>query len=207
MEGLDFTPDTTPELISLLAGVLLVISLSIYVVRLIRGASIPNPATWGIWLLVGLINLVTYLHVVRGNLSNTIVIIVANLGVAAITGYSFFKGRFSPLGLTEKISLVLALFVGIIWQLTGNPILANLILQVVYIISFIPTVVGLARGEIKETPLPWVLAVVSYTLMTVPTFLHWSAERWVELAHPLINGIFGNGLVAYYSLRGSKKVC
>jgi hypothetical protein len=122
------------------------------------------------------------------------------LGIISVTFYSLRFGRFSKLGIIDTVCLILGLIVVAIWQLTGDPITANLILQVVYVISFIPTIIGLSKGSLFESSTPWVFAVLSYLLMIIVTISHWEQSSWVELAHPVLNGVIGNGVVAYYAL-------
>lgn len=173
-----------------------------YLRQVVRGRSTPNPATWLIWLVIGLINATTYFLVVEGNLLRSLSLILVNLGILVITLYSFFRGKFSPIGATELSCLSMGLAVGVLWQVTGNPILANLTLQVVYLISFVPTILGLHRGRLYERPWPWVLAVGTYVFMILAVVASWRRDSWVALAHPVLNGLLGNGLVAFYAFRG-----
>lgn len=193
------------QLFSLGAGLFACASMSLYFLQVVRGGSVPNPATWIIWLIIGLINTATYFFVVGGSWVQSLALIVVTTAIFAVTIYSIIRGKFAKLGFLEKICLVFAVLIGAIWQVTGDPNLSNLILQVVYIISFIPTVVGLHNGALREQPWPWVLSLGCYTLMIAAVISNWSTASWVALAHPIINGLIGNSIVVYYAVTGPRE--
>lgn len=189
------------DFLSLAGSVFALLSMGSYVVLLLRGATTPNPASWIIWLVIGVINTVTYLSTVEGDWSRAGVLIIVTTGILLVTVYSLVRGRFSRLGRLEISVLALALAVGTFWQMTGNAILANLVLQMVYVISFVPTVIGLRNGSIKEHPGPWALSVFAYVAMIASVFVNWETNHWVALAHPILNGLLGNGMVVFYALK------
>ncbi|MDO8643470.1 MAG: hypothetical protein Q7S00_00700, partial [bacterium] len=141
---------------------------------------------------------------VRGDLWQSMITIIATTGIFLIFLYSLFRGKFTRLGKVELFCLVAAFLVGIVWKTTGDAIFANLLLQGIYFISFIPTVLGLLKGTMKDRSLPWVLAFIAYALMIIVILLRWSEGSWAALAHPIINGLLGNGsiaLITFFNLR------
>jgi hypothetical protein len=194
------------EILSLCGSVFAILSMTIYFLQVVKGTSKPNPATWIIWLIVGVINLITYFYVVEGGVLRTGVLVVVTSGIAAVTIYSLIYGKFSRLSLTDSICLILAGFVVVFWQTTGDPVRANLILQIVYAVSFIPTIIGLHKGTLVEKHLPWSLAIGAYCFMLLAVIVDWHKTHWVALAHPIINGLIGNGIVAYYAVRNMRLV-
>ncbi len=193
------------QLFSFGASIFACISMSLYFFQVVKGGSVPNPATWIIWLIIGLINTATYFFVVGGSWVQSLALIVVTTAIFLVTFYSIIRGKFARLGFLEKICLALAVLVGAIWQVTGDPHLSNLILQVVYVISFIPTIVGLHNGELREQPWPWVLSLGCYTLMIAAVISDWSDTSWVALVHPIVNGLIGNSIVVYYAITGPRK--
>lgn len=189
------------EIFAWVASLIVIVSLVVYFSQVVKGVSTPNPATWLIWLTIGMLNLSTYFHVVGGQISKLAVPLVVNFGILAVTVYSFFYGKFSPLGRFDKAAFVFAFLVGVIWQVSGDAVLANLILQGIYLISFAPTVMGIRRGTLRESPLPWTLAVLSYVTMIFGLCFDWANVNWPAFAHPILNGILGNGFVAYLAFR------
>ncbi len=189
------------DVLSILSSALACASMLLYVRQLLRGDSIPNPATWSIWLIIGVINAVTYFTVVNGSLLRSLTLIIVTTGILFVTFYSLFRGKFVPLGRIDLASLALAIGVGALWLTTGDAAVSNLLLQSVYVVSFVPTVVDLRRGRIREQPLPWALAVGAYALMIVSVLLSWGEGSWIALAHPVLNGILGNGAIAWLAYR------
>ncbi|MCB9094982.1 MAG: hypothetical protein H6621_07950 [Halobacteriovoraceae bacterium] len=188
------------EVISGSASIFSISSMGIYFINLTKGKSIPNPATWITWLVIGLINLLTYFYLANGNFLKALPLLFVVGGIILVAVYSSVNGKFARLSTLDMICLAVALVVGVFWQISGNPQTANLLLQIVYVISFIPTVNGLRKKEIFESSPPWILAVIAYSLMIVGIIMSWGQSSWIELVHPIFNGILGNGLVAYYSL-------
>ena len=184
------------ELFSGLASLLIVLVLVAYFKQVIKGQSTPNPATWLIWSIVCTMNAVSYFLVVKGNLWQSSITIIVAVGLSSIFVYSLVKGKFGKLGKTEVICFVSAVIVGILWQITGDANLANILLQGVFLISFVPTVLGLLKRELKEKALPWNLAVVSYSCLLISVIIDIENAGWIALVHPIANGIIGNGSVA-----------
>ena len=175
--------------------------MSIYFYNVIKGSAVPNPVTWIIWLVIGLINVSSYIFVLRGDVLSALPLIVVVLGIISITLYSTIKGKFSKLAPTDLICFFFALATGIFWKISGDPVQANLWLQLVYVLSFIPTLTALHAEKIHESAGPWLIAVAAYTLMVVDIIFKWESTTWVALVHPIVNGIIGNGFVAYYGLK------
>ena len=183
------------QLFVIIGNLLMVAVLVTYFKQVKEGTSIPNPSTWLLWVVVSLMNAVSYFLVVQENLWQSMYVLVATTGLTVIFIYSVMKGKFGKIGTMEKISFVLALAVGILWKTTGSADLANLSLQVIFVISFIPTIHGLLTHKLKEKGLPWNLAVASYAFITAG-ILTSESYRWIALVYPIVNGILGNGSVA-----------
>ncbi len=186
-----------------MSGVLLLLSMYLYYV--IKGNITPNAATWAIWGSVNVVNSVTYFKVVDGDLSRWAATGAACLGSLLILGYAAFNKRFSKIGPTEWMILAIAGVIVYYWRTSGDDVMANLLLQAVYVLSFIPTVLGVLKGN-KENILPWYIAVVSYMIMTTNLVIHWQPEQQlVSLVHPILIGVMGNGSVAIAIRHMNKK--
>jgi len=183
------------EIYSLIAGILMILVMATYLYKVVTGISTPNTATWVIVLVVMTLNTLTYYTVVGGDLRKVGISVLATLGIIAIFTYSLFKGKFSRIGLIDGIVISLAFVVGFVWRTTGDAVLANLALQIVLLISFLPTARGLVRNEIRDHPLPWTLAVLSYCFQILTVLSGVKGWTWPELVFPILNGIFGNGTV------------
>lgn len=188
------------EFISLSASVFTFLSVASYFKQLVKGESIPNPATWMIWLAVTLLNTFTYFKVVEGNVWTSLVSIVLTVGFCVVFIYASIRGKFAKLERIEVISLILAVIIGIFWQTTGNATIANLLIQIIFLISFYPTILGLIQKKLKEKATPWVFAVVSCSILIISVILNWEQGGWAALAFPIIR-MLGNGAVAVIALK------
>lgn len=178
-----------------IASLLGLATVVIYLSKVIKGSTTPNTATWLIVAVVITMNTVSYFAVVGGDLKKAAIGITVNVGILVVFGYSLAKGKFARLQKFDAVSLAMALIIGVVWKASGDAIIANMALQSVLFISFIPTFLGIMRRQLRDHPLPWGLAVIAYgfQILTVISADSWN---WPELIYPFVNGIIGNGMVA-----------
>lgn len=179
----------------LIAGITALITYSLYFKQILKGQSTPNPSTWAIWLLVGIINTLTYFFITNKNLWQSLILIAVTFSISIVFIYSLLKGKFSKISNIEIIVFILAIATGIFWQITSNDRISNLILQVIYVLSYIPTISGLVKGTGKEQYVAWLVAFIAYLFSTISLILG-SQVDWIAFIHPLVNGLLGNGVVA-----------
>lgn len=182
-------------LFGVLAGITALIAYGLYLKQAIRKQSTPNPSSWAIWLLVGIINSITYFYVVSSNVWQSFIAWAVTFSVLVVFLYSLSKNRFSKISKMEITIFILALIVGIFWQITSNDRISNLMLQIIYVLAYIPTVYGLLKESAKEYPASWITAVIAYTFSILSIALAFNGD-WIAIIFPLVNGILGNGLVA-----------
>ena len=183
------------QFISLFSSGMLLFVYVIYFKQVSSGDSKPNPVSWLTWAIVSSINSITYLSVVEGNYWKAGIAFVANISMISICAYAFYQRKFSKLNLFDFIILCSTVFIGIIWKITQDDRLANILVQFIFIISFIPTIYGLFINTLKEKPFPWWLAVFAYFIQIITLIINFNGD-WLELLFPFINGIVGNGSVA-----------
>jgi len=75
------------------------------------------------------------------------------------------------------------------------PFINEILIQAVFLISFLPTIYGLHIKTLREKPTPWWLAVFSYFVQIIALLIVFNGN-WLELLFPFVNGIIGNGSVA-----------
>ncbi|MFT6361432.1 MAG: hypothetical protein ACJA2Z_000423 [Candidatus Paceibacteria bacterium] len=110
------------------------------------------------------------------------------------------KGKFSKLKRIDIFSFSAALIVGVFWQVTGDAFLSQIALQIIIIIAYMPTLIGLDKGHAKENPLSWLIVVLAYVFLMISILIEYQGN-WIELLFPLVNGLIGNGLVAYFAIK------
>ncbi|MBU1083418.1 hypothetical protein KKE14_03220 [Patescibacteria group bacterium] len=194
------------EVFAILSGLFMIAVGIVYFKQVIQGTSTPNPATWSIWVLTTSLNTGTYLSVAEGDWFKTSTTLACAIQCVVVFLYALFKGKFGKLDKTEIICLVCSIIIGTLWRITGNAILANILLQLVFVISFIPTVVGVLKKELREKQLPWDLAVMSHTWLVVSIVASWHTGSVYELFYPIIGGILGNGAVSVAVRSTNKEV-
>ncbi|MBL7021929.1 hypothetical protein ISR92_01230 [Patescibacteria group bacterium] len=173
-----------------------------YFQQMRKGSSTPNPATWIVWFSVTVINAFTYTFIV-GDIYKAMIAIVTSFLIGAVMLYAFVKGKFGKLGTLEKLVLLATVIIGIFWQTSGQIEIVHLLLQIILLISYVPTIVGLLKGRLKEKHLPWTIVVVAYSFQIAALLVVWNGN-WVSLAYPFLNGIIGNGSVAILAIYLSK---
>ena len=192
----------TYELLGLISGLLLIPVYWSYYLQTRKGESVPNPATWLIWVVVMLFNGATYTIMVDNWLEGFISITAP---ILLLTSFIYFltRRKFTKLGRTESIILMLTFLIGIVWKLT-NATVSNLCLQAILAFSFWPTIKGLLWGDNKEKPLPWLIAVVAYGFTITANVINFNGD-YAKLIFPLINGVIGNGSVAVIAIIKNRK--
>lgn len=181
-----------------LANISMVATIVLYFKQVVDGDSIPNPATWFVWSVITTLNAITYFLVLQGDIFKSMVTIIVAVGVSGIFLYSLLKGKMGKVGIVEILSLVLCVAVFIFWMISGNAVIANLLIQVILIIGFCPTIIGLLRHELQEKPLAWDVAVFSQLMLAFAILCDWQGN-WPALVYPLVNGVLGNGAVSVIS--------
>jgi len=184
---------------------MVLVAYGFYISQAVKGQSTPNPASWLIWFIAGIINAFTYFAVVEGNIWQSLFVITVTFAVLVILIYSAAKGRFSRLSRLDVIIFVLAIAVGIFWRTSENDRIANLLLQGIYIISYIPTFSGLVKGTAKEHYASWTAAVVAYSFATLALVVDTPGD-WIAYVSPVVNGVIGNGLVVLLVLFQQKSL-
>ncbi len=187
--------------LAIFASIFNLLSGGSYLVQVIKGKSIPNPATWLIWVVVTIINTLTYFLVTGGNLWISLSSIVLATAIMLVFLFSLLKGKFSKLGRIEIISLLVAFGIGLFWKLSGNYIISNISLQIVFLISFYPTLIALLKRQTREKPLAWFFASSSYTLQIINVII--SGSPLFALAFPIVN-LIGNGTIGFIAFLQNK---
>ncbi len=185
---------TAGNILAVFANILLIVVYIAYMRQVVKGQSTPNPATWIIWFIVMLINSCTYILII-GNLYKSAIAVSAAIFIGIVLTYSLVKGKFGPLKRLEIIVLATTVAIIVFWIKTGDAHISNLLLQIIILISFVPTAIGLLRGDLKEKIFPWALATAAYLFQIVALLIDFKGN-YVSIAYPFINGICGNGSIA-----------
>jgi len=185
---------------AILSGITLFVSYYLYYLQVKRNISQPNPSSWFIWFFVMVINAFTYQGVIHTYPIKAVTAYVAVLCIILMCIYALKKGGFTRPNILDCIIFISSFVVGVFWQISGDPMISQLALQCILILSFIPTYIGLLRGQAKENPWSWFVVVLAYIFLIISIILDYDGN-WIELMFPIVNGVIGNGIVAILALR------
>ena len=180
----------------ILANLLLVATVVIYLRNVVKNGVTPNPAAFFIRSVVAVMNCFSYFAVLHKDYFKLSVSIVSTLGLVIIFIYALMRGRLTKLRTVDVVCGLTATAIGVVWKTTGNPILANLLLQSIMLLAFYPALSGVLSGIAKEKAFPWVLASSCYVFMVLAIIWDWNSGSWYALVHPVVSGFLGNGSLA-----------
>lgn len=195
----------------LLGSALLLVAPTLFIIGSLKkegtpGKIDPNPAMFFIRSVTAWLNLTTYFVGSKTDWVRCSILIVSSVSLSVLFLLSIILGRWRMVRMTEVICLVLAGLVGYIWKLTADPVLANLLMQGILVISFIPSWVGTYRLTERQTSLTWAFATAAYVCMTIAVVTDPVGFKLFQLVNPIVPGIGGNGLLALLAYRQEKMI-
>jgi len=137
---------------SAISGILFFIAFLPYVLAILHGNTVPSPISWAIWASVDTLALIAMKK--EKAINGQIVGAVAGAWVITILALVFGK---STMGLIELVSIIGAVTGIILWQKTGNAVLAIICAQATVFIGSFPTFVGAFNNPKQEDPVAWTI--------------------------------------------------
>jgi hypothetical protein len=168
-----------------LSGMTHLVAFAIYNKQMLKGTSRPNTATWTLWVFLTILNASSY-TVMTGDFVKGILPTAGALACIFTFLFSLFKGKLSRLDFYDKLALIIGMISGFIWWYYKSATYANLILQISFIISFVPTYRGVWDDPKKEHALPWYVWSVAYFIMTLNVFLFSWRGQYQDLVYPIL---------------------
>ncbi len=139
-----------------LAGVLFFIAFLPYIWAIVNGQTVPSPVSWAIWASVDTLALVA----MRKEKATSGQLTGAVTGAWIITVLALVFGK-PTMGFIEWVSIAGAAAGIILWQKTGNAVLAIICSQVAVFTGAIPTFAGAYQNPAQEDPIAWSIWFVS----------------------------------------------
>jgi hypothetical protein len=167
-----------------MAGVVHLVAFAVYNRQLLRGESRPNAATWTIWAFVATLNCLTYFFAGQ-DWVKAILPVLGSLACIATLVYALVRGTLSPLAGVDLAALAIGVAAVLVWWFYRSASFANLVLQLAFLVSFLPTYRDVWRDPSKERPLPWFLWASAYLLLVMAVFLRWQGLI-TDLVYPLL---------------------
>ncbi len=188
--------------LSILAAVLHGIAYVIYLHQIYDGGSIPNPASWTIWAFLSTLNALTFWKGSRDGLA-TAQFFTGSAACFIVWAFALGAGKFASLDVMAWTVLVLCFAACGIWYATKSAVYANLVVGGIFLMSSIPTIVGVWRNSNVEQPLPWYLWTIAYAVTSVNVYKRTDRAKsqwWLLMAVPVF-GVMVHGSVAIGAVR------
>ncbi len=184
-----------------MAGFIQLIAFGIYNVQIIEGTSVPNTATWTLWAFLTTLNFASYLNMSKDWVKS---ILPAISSVACISTFLFalYTGKLGALGHFDIITLFLGVLAGLVWYWYKSSTYAQVMLQVAFFISFVPTYLSVLDNPFVESPAPWLMWSFAYIINIVIVRRRWRGQ-YRDFVNPINHSILHGcvGLLAIPSLR------
>lgn len=183
--------------LAIIAAVLHGTAYCIYVFQVYGGDSVPNPASWTVWMILATLNALTFWKGSKSALA-TAQFFTGAVASAIVWAYSLVADRFTPLDTMGWIVLLSCLIVIIIWKSTGKATYANIVIGIILIVSFVPTVLGVWKDPSVEEALPWGIWTLAFLATTINGFRRRREEHevdWRLMLFVPVTMLFAHGIV------------
>lgn len=138
------------------AGVFALLGGLPYIWAIMNHQTVPSPVSWAIWASIDTLALVAMWK--EKALNGQIIGAVASAWITF--SFVIFFGR-PTMGSVEWVSIASAVTGIILWQTTGNAVIAIICSQVAVLAGGIPTIVGAYHNPAQEDPIAWSIWTVS----------------------------------------------
>jgi len=142
--------------VNTLSGILFFAAFLPYVWAIVNGQTVPSPVSWAIWASVDTLALLA----MRKEKATSGQLTGAVAGAWVITILALVFGR-PTMGSIEWVSIAGAVAGIVLWQRTGNAVLAIICSQVAVFAGAIPTFVKAYANPAQEDPIAWSIWFIS----------------------------------------------
>jgi len=163
-----------------IAGVLALLGYVPYLMSIVRRKTLPNPATWWIWSIMGGILFASYY--LEGNREAVWVPLSYFIG-PTVTGILSIKYGRNEFGTFEKYCLGGAALSLVLWQVSG-PVVALTMLIMIDLIAIAPTLRKTYFKPDSEDPLAWSIFWLANTINLFVVVAS-EAPTYASIAYPL----------------------
>lgn len=164
------------------AGVIGLLGYIPYVLSIIKRKTVPNPATWWIWSMVGWTAFASYF--IAGERETFWLMLSYAIGPSLIGLLSFKYGKVASLEKFDVGCLVVSLVSLVLWKITSNPVLALSINLGIDITGALPTLRKTYFEPHTEDALSWSVFWLGNTMNFVNILV---SRNWniVSIPYPL----------------------
>ena len=187
-------------LLTILGVALYVVGYVVYYRQFRQYTSSPRIATWLQWAILSTLNALSYHSMCDGDWVKTAQSFAGCLGNIFIFVVVLKRNKFN--GIWDDIRwVVVGMILAILWRITHNPFLVNLLLQACLVVSTIPTVKAVWKNPDSEKWPAWMIIGTSFIFMLVVAIL--KMESFYAILYP-VNALATNFTIGFLSLRKVK---
>jgi hypothetical protein len=179
-------------LLGVSAGFVHLIAFLIYNRQMVNGDSIPNTATWSLWVALSCLNCVTYVLMTHDWVKGLLPL-ASSIACMATFIFTIFRGKLSRLNRFDSIAMIIGFATLVVWWATRSATYTNLMLQVCLIVSLVPTYRSTWKNPAVEKPLPWFIWGLAYALSAVLVIVRWNG-RYEDFVYPVVSLMAHSGM-------------
>ena len=191
--------EETSFLLGLVSAILHGSAYVLYNIQTQLGKSRPNPASWGIWMVLSTLNAFTYREVAVSVLA-TLQFYTGSIACIGTFIYVLAIGKLARPSSRDMLYLVLGGLATVVWLVFKSAVLGNMIILAAFVISFQPTLEGVWSDPHKEEPLAWILWSGAFIASMVNAIL---LGNLFSIITPFVLLLL-HGTVAFLSRKGRK---
>lgn len=174
------------EFAGILAGILQITGYWIYGRASLASDIKPNAASWAAWSFGSLINLISYVSLTEGDWKKEVLPAACSLSCITMTIVLYAKKHMhKPKEPWEWCAFGIDGFASVVFVVaSGQPALANALVQIGTISSFVPTVRDTWLDPDGERPKPWVVWSLAYALLLTVVLVDKDPAVWSQAMYP-----------------------
>lgn len=188
------------DFLALGAGILNAAAFLKYNWEVFFGDTRPTAASWFLWSLLTIINVVSYWKM-GVNWAALTVLISDTFFCTATFLFLFIVGHFGKLK-EDDWTIVILSVVAIAVGKGFSPKYGNMIIQIPMILSFLPTMRDIKNRKTIEDPKVWLGFTISFFVSFLIVCIKWSGQL-EDFVYPLV-AITMHALTTFYAYRGRK---
>ncbi|MEY2664840.1 MAG: hypothetical protein RIT04_648 [Candidatus Parcubacteria bacterium] len=173
--------DTASIVIAVISGLLQIIGYVVYNHLAQKGHIKPDGASWAIWAFGSALNLFSYGSLTQDWVKDILPFCCA-LSCMITFGVRAYRKQFGRISAKGWVILLADIGITLVWFFT-SAMEASLLYQLSTVLSFIPMIMGVMKGEDKEEVFPWIIWTCAYAMLGVSVYMR--LNHLVELAYPV----------------------
>jgi len=142
--------------IFILPSIIAIIAWIVYIKYIYQKSIIINLSTRIIRLFIEIINIISYFKIVEDKIK-VFIAIGAWAVILMIVIVWLYQWRFKKINRFDRGMFIIGIIAIIVWIITKSYIVTNILLQIWFIVWYLPTVIWIYQWELKEKILPWVI--------------------------------------------------